>query len=81
MEQREQVIKRAIDWIWLHTHCCAIKINLYHIYNPQTKDYKAEPKLLDFLKQIEFKWKNVINDSDGTQHQVLEVQNSGETVD
>ena len=34
--QRNLIFEKTLDFIWRHTHCSAIRLNLYHIVDPET---------------------------------------------
>jgi len=45
IEQRNMIFEKALDFIWRHTHCSAIRLNLFHIMDGETKLLKADPTL------------------------------------
>lgn len=51
IEQRDAVFDLALEYIWKHTHCSAIRLNLYHIKNKETGQIKADPDIKAFLKR------------------------------
>ena len=75
-EHFDFVFDQALEYIWKHTHCSAIRLTLYHIKDTEGK-LKANPKMKILLKSRKFRWKTVINDNEtGHRSEILEVQNS-----
>lgn len=76
LKDRETIFDMAIDYIWKHMHCSAIRMNLYH-FKPQDSDQlKADPDMKKMLKAKKFKWKTVINDTaSNIRYEILESQN------
>ena len=76
IEQREKLFDNAMEYIWKHTHCSAIRVSLYHSKSKDSGMLKADPALKQFLKSRKFKWKTVVNDvSSGSRSEILEVAN------
>ena len=72
---RDEIFDQAIKYIFQHTHCSAIKLNLYHLNHPDGT-FKADPDIKQLLKLRKFRWKTVKNDmATGLRSEVLEVQN------
>lgn len=61
-QQKNAIFDMALEYIWKHTHCCAIKINVWEDSlkkgDPSVKINKEFEK---FLKARDFKWKNIEN--------------------
>lgn len=76
IEQREKLFDNAMEYIWKHTHCSAIRVSLYHSKSKDSGMLQADPALKQFLKSRKFKWKTVVNDvSSGSRSEILEVAN------
>ena len=76
-ENRDFIFDQALDFIWKYSHCDAIRMNLYHIKNPESGQMKADPEIKAILKVKKFKWKTVINDQNtGMRSEILEVANT-----
>jgi len=65
-------LHQAMEYIWKHTHCAAIRINVYHLKQADGT-VKADPEIKSLLKAKMFKWKTVINDMNtGLRYESLE---------
>ena len=74
-DNRNEIFDQALKYIWKHTHCSAIRLNLYHVKG-QDGSFMADPEIKMLLKARKFKWKTVKNDvATGHRSEVLEVQN------
>ena len=77
-ENKNAIFDQALKYIWQHTHCAAIRLNLYHMKFPDGM-IKADPEIKVLLKARKFKWKTVRNDlKTGLRSEVLEVSNTEE---
>lgn len=77
-DNKNEIFDQALKYIWLHTHCHSIRLNLYHFKDADGK-LKADPETKQLLKSRKFKWKTVKNDMEtGLRSEVLEVQNVDE---
>ena len=75
LSQRELIFSKTLDFIWRHTHCSAIRLNLYHIIDPDTGKQAADKEIKALLKSKKFKWKTVKNEGE-FRSEILEVQNT-----
>lgn len=74
LNHRAKLFDKTMDFIWKHTHCSAVRLNLYHIKDAATGQYHADPDIKVFLKERKFKWKTVKNDMEtGLRSEILEV--------
>ena len=68
-EKRALMLGKTLEYLWKHTHCAAVKINLYHFSvmkkKPGAKEatptMDADADLKAMLKQLRFKWKCIKN--------------------
>lgn len=75
-ENKNEIFDQALKYIWQHTHCSAIRLNLYHFKLPDGT-IKADPEIKQLLKSRRFRWKTVKNDqATGLRSEVLEVANT-----
>jgi hypothetical protein len=73
---RERLLDQAMSFIWNHTHCSAIRVNLFHFKENQDGQLRADPEIKAILKKKMFKWKTVQNDVvHGHRSEILEVAN------
>jgi hypothetical protein len=60
-QQKNAIFDMALEYIWKHTHCCSIKINLFE-YSLEKGGKKGQNKdFQKFLKARCFKWKSQQN--------------------
>lgn len=72
-DNRNEIFDQALKYIWKHTHCSAIRINLFHMKGPDGS-IKADPEIKILLKERRFKWKTIKNDNNtGERSEILEV--------
>ena len=77
------MLSKSLEYLWKHTHCSAVKINLYHFKvmkkkagaKEATPTMDADQDLKAMLKQLKFKWKNIKN-VDGFRYETQELGNA-----
>lgn len=77
------VWNKALEYVWKHTHCAAIKVNLYHYQlmkkkagaTEATMTMDSDPELKAILKERKFRWKNIANEG-AVRFETQEVQNA-----
>lgn len=66
----------ALEYIWKHTHCSAIRIHQYFIKETEGEAPIADKKFREFLKDRGFKWKNLTNEDNNVRYSVNEKVNT-----
>ena len=68
-ERRNLMLTKTLEYLWKHTHCSAVKINVHHYKVMKTKPGETKPTavfesdadLRALLKERKFRWKNIVN--------------------
>lgn len=64
-QQKNAIFDMALEYIWKHTHCCAIKLNLYKYSLEKGGEQVQNKEFQKFLKARDFRWKTMINEVNG----------------
>ena len=62
VELLPQALKLIVDFIWRRLHCDHIRLEQFHIKNPETQKLAADNNLKDALKTEKFRWQSLMND-------------------
>jgi hypothetical protein len=57
-----QALKLTVDFIWRRIQCEHIRLEQYHVANPETEKLAADESLKAALKEAKFRWQNLQND-------------------
>ena len=54
-----QAMKLVIDFIWRRIYCDHIRLELFHLKDPETGKMYVDPAIKKTLAEAKFKWKNL----------------------
>lgn len=74
-QQRNAIFDLSLEYIWKHTHCCSIRINMYH-FSLDGGIPRCDEVFQQFLKARGFKWKSLQNDNNNKKYTAYEISNS-----
>lgn len=55
-------IKLVIDFIWKHVFCSNIRVEIIHLKDPATNQFKVDLEVKNAFQTNGFKWKTLSND-------------------
>lgn len=74
VELLPQALKLIVDFIWRRISCEHIRLEQYHVKNPETQKLAADNGLKDALKVEKFRWQSLINDpASGKRSQLMQL--------
>jgi len=57
-----QAVKLTVDFVWRRIHCDHIRLEQFHILDPETQKLAAYGAFKEALQASKFKWQSLIND-------------------